>query len=72
MKNYSGLYGMYQPDSISSYEVSGAVYLVTANEGDGREYADDDNTYYINEAKIKNLDLDDSIASEYEMKTKTI
>jgi hypothetical protein len=38
MKSYSGLFGLYQPDSIASYNVAGATYLVTANEGDGREY----------------------------------
>ena len=38
MKSYSGLFGLYQPDSIASYSVDGATYLVTANEGDGREY----------------------------------
>ncbi|SFF16498.1 choice-of-anchor I family protein [Thermoflexibacter ruber] len=31
--------GMYQPDAIAYYEVGGVPYLVTANEGDAREYA---------------------------------
>jgi DNA-binding beta-propeller fold protein YncE len=30
--------GMYQPDSIASYRVGGKTYLVTANEGDARDY----------------------------------
>ena len=30
-------WGMYMPDGITSYEVDGATYLVTANEGDARE-----------------------------------
>ncbi|GAA5214450.1 choice-of-anchor I family protein [Corallincola platygyrae] len=30
--------GMYQPDSIASYSVDGMAYLVTANEGDSRDY----------------------------------
>ncbi|MFY0484094.1 choice-of-anchor I family protein [Flavobacterium sp. PLA-1-15] len=30
--------GMYMPDAIASYTVSGTTYLVTANEGDVREY----------------------------------
>ncbi|WP_187330981.1 choice-of-anchor I family protein [Demequina phytophila] len=29
--------GLYMPDSIASYEVDGATYLVTANEGDSRD-----------------------------------
>lgn len=32
------LTGMYQPDSIPSIEIDGGTYLVTANEGDAREY----------------------------------
>lgn len=32
------LLGMYQPDSIAAYEVDGSLYLVTANEGDTRDY----------------------------------
>lgn len=30
--------GMYQPDAIASYSVGGQTYLITANEGDAREY----------------------------------
>ena len=30
--------GMYMPDAIASYTVGGVEYLVTANEGDAREY----------------------------------
>ena len=30
--------GMFMPDAIASYEVDGITYLVTANEGDAREY----------------------------------
>ena len=32
------VFGMYQPDSISSYTFNGKTYIVTANEGDAREY----------------------------------
>jgi hypothetical protein len=61
LKTYSGLYGMYQPDSIASYTVNDKTYLVTANEGDGREYGD-----YANETKISKLTLSSSISDEYE------
>lgn len=37
-KNYNNLYGMYQPDTIATFEWNGATFVVTANEGDGREY----------------------------------
>ena len=30
--------GMYQPDAIASYHVEGETYVVTANEGDARDY----------------------------------
>ena len=33
------VWGMYQPDSFSTYTVEGITYLVTANEGDARGYA---------------------------------
>jgi len=41
LKNYP-IYGLYQPDAIAVYEVDGTSYLLTANEGDGRTYPDED------------------------------
>ncbi|MFH0262847.1 choice-of-anchor I family protein [Vibrio barjaei] len=38
LKSYPMLEGLYMPDSIASYSVNGETYVVTANEGDGREY----------------------------------
>ncbi|MBY5991126.1 choice-of-anchor I family protein [Ferrimonas balearica] len=35
---YEGLYGVYMPDTIASFTWNGAPFLVTANEGDAREY----------------------------------
>ena len=37
-QSYDHLYGMYQPDTIATYHWQGANFIVTANEGDGREY----------------------------------
>ena len=43
------IFGMYMPDSIASYEFNGKTYLITANEGDGREYIyDTDSTTCTN------------------------
>ncbi|MCV6596182.1 MAG: choice-of-anchor I family protein [Mangrovicoccus sp.] len=42
------VFGMYQPDTIASYEVGGKTYYVTANEGDARDL----------DERIKKLDLD--------------
>lgn len=35
---YDNLYGMYQPDTIATYTWNNANFVVTANEGDAREY----------------------------------
>ena len=35
---YNGVYGMYQPDTIQSYQWKGANFIVSANEGDARDY----------------------------------
>ncbi|CAB9495018.1 choice-of-anchor I family protein [Alteromonas macleodii] len=35
---YSGLYGVYQPDTIANFTWKNATFIVTANEGDAREY----------------------------------
>lgn len=47
------VFGMYQPDSIASYRVHGQTYLVTANEGDSRDYDG-----YSEEERVKDLVLD--------------
>ncbi|MEC7690868.1 MAG: choice-of-anchor I family protein [Pseudomonadota bacterium] len=42
---YEGLYGVYMPDTITGTTWKGATFLLTANEGDAREYifsADDE------------------------------
>ena len=72
MKSYEGLFGLYMPDTIASYTVDSNTYVVTANEGDGREYPIDDVNASLetgdilnDESKIKKLTLDSSIASEY-------
>ena len=37
-QSYSQLTGLYMPDAVSAITLNGATYLITANEGDGREY----------------------------------
>lgn len=58
--------GMYQPDAIASYSVGGKTYLVTANEGDGREYEYKDSTgkkklAYTDETRVGKIKLDPSV-----------
>ncbi len=45
--------GMYMPDAIASYEVGGVPYVITANEGDAREY-----TGITDEVTFSSLNLD--------------
>lgn len=45
--------GMYMPDAIASYSFRGQTYIVTANEGDSRDYDG-----YSEEVRVKDLDLD--------------
>lgn len=45
-KTYPGALGVYMPDAISVFAANGTSYLVTANEGDAREWGG-----YVNEAK---------------------
>lgn len=45
--------GMYMPDAIASFSVRGRDYLITANEGDGRDWAG-----LADEARVSSLILD--------------
>jgi len=45
--------GMYQPDAIESFESHGQTFLITANEGDSRDYDG-----YSEEERVKDLNLD--------------
>ncbi len=56
--------GMYMPDAISYYEVNGTSYIVTANEGDAREYDTfeeerkiGDSDYTLDPAVFSNIDI---------------
>jgi len=45
--------GMYQPDGIYAFEVGGQTYLITANEGDARDYDG-----FSEQARVEDLTLD--------------
>ncbi|ENX23879.1 hypothetical protein F892_00489 [Acinetobacter vivianii] len=51
IKTWAGLVGMYQPDSIANYQANGQTYLVTANEGDSREWLKDSKAYYAGDTR---------------------
>jgi YVTN family beta-propeller protein len=43
------IFGMYQPDAIASFQANGQTFLITANEGDARDY-----TGLVEEVRISN------------------
>ncbi|MEO1654025.1 MAG: CHRD domain-containing protein, partial [Bacteroidota bacterium] len=45
--------GFYMPDAIASFEINGQTYIVSANEGDGRDY-----DAFSDEDRVKDLTLD--------------
>lgn len=50
IRTFPGLSGVYLPDSLGIYRARGQEYLVTANEGDAREWGD-----YEEGARVKDL-----------------
>lgn len=48
--------GMYQPDAIAAFTVGGQTYLITANEGDARDYPG-----FNEEARVRTLGLEPGI-----------
>ncbi len=52
--------GFYQPDSIAAYEFNGETYVLTANEGDARDYDG-----FSEESRVSDLILDKSILDVY-------
>ncbi len=63
--NWSVL-GMYQPDGIATYEVDGNVYIVTANEGDTRDYDG-----YSEEGEIGESAIDEAFPDLATLSTET-
>ncbi|MUG92488.1 calcium-binding protein [Scytonema sp. UIC 10036] len=45
--------GIYQPDAIAPFEIHGQTYLITANEGDARDY-----DAFSEQKRVKDLKLD--------------
>jgi len=52
------IHGMFQPDSIATYEVGGETFIITANEGDARDFDG-----FSEEADLKDITLDPSVFS---------
>ncbi|WP_404429316.1 choice-of-anchor I family protein [Microbacterium lacus] len=56
IRTVPGLKGIYMPDGLHAYTVNRTTYLVSANEGDAREWGD-----YVEPARVKDLG-DDGLA----------
>ena len=51
------VFGVYMPDGIDIVRIDGKDYLLTANEGDAREYGDEDSEgFFINEGEDEELE----------------
>lgn len=50
--NHFNVFGMYQPDAISFFSDASGDYILSANEGDSRDY-----TAYSEEVRINNINL---------------
>ena len=50
---YDGVMGMYQPDAIAAYRYKGRNFIVTANEGDARDY-----DTFSEEQRVEDIVLD--------------
>ncbi|NAS21525.1 alkaline phosphatase [Herbidospora sp. NEAU-GS84] len=61
--------GMYQPDALASYESHGRTYLVTANEGDARDWE-----CFAEEVRVKDLKttLPDALKADAELGRLTV
>lgn len=48
------VFGIYMPDGIATYTVNGKTYIVTANEGDAREWGEEGSeNFHLNEKEIE-------------------
>lgn len=52
--------GMYQPDAIASFNYYGETYIVTANEGDARDYDG-----FSEEVRVEDLTLDADLVARF-------
>ncbi len=53
IRTHNRLFGMYQPDGLAAYNTGGTQYILSANEGDARNY-----TAYSEEIRVGTMILD--------------
>ncbi|MFN3266329.1 MAG: choice-of-anchor I domain-containing protein, partial [Deinococcales bacterium] len=56
IQNYP-VFGAYMPDAIATINIAGATFLLSANEGDSRDYGKS----FLDEARVSSLTLDPTI-----------
>ncbi|MEM9895452.1 MAG: choice-of-anchor I family protein [Bacteroidota bacterium] len=56
------LFGVYQPDAIAAFEVGGETFIISANEGDGRDYGGTPG--FVDEERIEDLTLDATVFAD--------
>lgn len=61
LKNWP-VFGIYMPDAISHFTANGMSYLITANEGDSRDYDG-----YSEEERIKDITLDPAAFAAFDI-----
>jgi hypothetical protein len=53
-RNYANTYGLRMADGVAAYQAGGKTYILTANEGDSREWGEEDtDSFYLNEFEDK-------------------
>lgn len=55
IKTQENLYGVYMPDGLALYESKGKTYILTPNEGDGREWVTKDFPHIDKANEFKNI-----------------
>lgn len=55
-QQWDNVYGMYQPDALTVVEIGGTEYILTANEGDARDY-----NGYSEEVRVADVVLDPTV-----------
>ncbi|GAA6184389.1 choice-of-anchor I family protein [Aliiglaciecola sp. NS0011-25] len=67
--NVPGLFGMYQPDTIATYQWNGATFILSANEGDSKDwnaYSEEVRVEDIIDPDELNMQLSDELQAIYD------
>lgn len=68
IRTFAGVKGMYLPDAIAAYDVNGATYIVSANEGDARAWGEDNNAYWGTSNDCSDADPSQGFVEELRVK----